>query len=95
MVEASLDEYSKDDEPVKDHMYIWFAKVLCFLRVCLNTPAGGIHGPKGAAIIEGLEICKRKFLELCFVFFFAFLCRKDLTIDQNDSALDCARLQWQ
>lgn len=94
MVKAGLDEYSEAHEPEEDHVYVWSANMRCNLGVWLNTTAGEIYGPEDVETTDGLDICKKKSSELCFVQFYEVVNEYDRTVNNVESILACSRPHW-
>lgn len=55
-VAVGLDEYNEAVTPELGCMHIWFAKMLCFPRVCLNTLDAEIQGQETVEISKQFHI---------------------------------------
>ena len=87
MIEAEED----DNVSVPDgNMRIWFAKVLCFIRI-RNGLSCGNHHHKNMSYDSEIPMDD----ELCYIQFFEVVPSRKMHVDKVDEVLNCIRVQWQ
>lgn len=80
-MESELDEYNEAFKKGKGYIYARFAKVLCFLKVCLYTPFARIQGPQITAFTEKPQTSKNENKTICSIDFYELLNEGDLNVD--------------